>query len=44
MRQARNSAAFWTALGDSRGHEVIRRRSFLAVLGDERAGTRFLQQ
>ncbi|MEU1671192.1 GNAT family N-acetyltransferase [Streptomyces roseifaciens] len=44
IRQARNSAAFWTALGDSRGHEVIRRRSFLAVLGDERAGTRFLLQ
>ncbi|RKN66001.1 N-acetyltransferase [Streptomyces klenkii] len=44
MRQARNSAAFWTAIGNSRGHEVIRRRSFLAVLGGERAGTRVLLQ
>ncbi|WP_367137628.1 MULTISPECIES: GNAT family N-acetyltransferase [Streptomyces] len=44
IRQARNSAEFWTAIGNSRGHEVIRRRSFLAVLGDERAGTRFLLQ
>ncbi|MEH6374550.1 GNAT family N-acetyltransferase [Streptomyces sp. KLMMK] len=44
IRQARNSAAFWAALGNSRGHEVIRRRSFLAVLGDERAGTRILLQ
>ncbi|MET9643496.1 GNAT family N-acetyltransferase [Streptomyces syringium] len=44
IRQARNSAAFWAATGDSRGHEVIRRRSFLAVLGGERAGTRVLLQ
>lgn len=44
IRQARNSAAFWAATGKSRGHEVIRRRGFLAVLGDERAGTRFLLQ
>ncbi|MCC3776424.1 GNAT family N-acetyltransferase [Streptomyces sp. UNOB3_S3] len=44
MRQARNSAAFWAALGSSRGHEVIRRRGFLAVLGGERAGTRILLQ
>ncbi|MFI6940396.1 GNAT family N-acetyltransferase [Streptomyces sp. NPDC050418] len=43
-RQARNSAAFWAAIGRARGHEVIRRRGFLAVLGDERAGTRFLLQ
>ncbi|MFE0044561.1 GNAT family N-acetyltransferase [Streptomyces albireticuli] len=44
IRQARNSAAFWAATGDSRGHEVIRRRGFLAVLGGERAGTRILLQ
>lgn len=44
MRQARNSAAFWAAAGNSRGHEVIRRRGFLAVLGGERAGTRVLLQ
>lgn len=42
--QARNSAAFWTATGTARGHEVIRRRGFLAVLGGERAGTRVLLQ
>ncbi|MFD9685739.1 GNAT family N-acetyltransferase [Kitasatospora sp. NPDC059088] len=44
LRQARNSAAFWAATGDSRGHEVIRRRGFLAVDGDERAGLRILVQ
>ncbi|MFK8907174.1 GNAT family N-acetyltransferase [Streptomyces sp. YS-3] len=44
IRQARNSAAFWAATGKSRGHEVIERRGFLAVLGDKRAGTRFLVQ
>lgn len=43
-RQARNSAAFWAATGLSRGHEVIRRRGFLAVDGDERAGSRILIQ
>jgi hypothetical protein len=43
-RQARNSAAFWTATARSRGHEVIRRRGFLAVAGDERAGLRVLIQ
>ncbi|XIE77245.1 hypothetical protein AB6O49_00815 [Streptomyces sp. SBR177] len=32
-RQARNSAAFWTAVGRSRGHAVIRRRGFVAVEG-----------
>ncbi|MCC3765321.1 GNAT family N-acetyltransferase [Glycomyces sp. TRM65418] len=42
--QARNSAAFWAATGRSRGHEVIRRRGFLAVVGDERAGLRVLIQ
>ncbi|MEU8922665.1 GNAT family N-acetyltransferase [Kitasatospora sp. NPDC048545] len=42
--QARNSAAFWAATGRSRGHEVIRRRGFLAVDGDERAGLRILVQ
>ena len=44
MRQARNSAAFWAATGRSRGHEVIERRAFLAVRGDERAGLRVLIQ
>lgn len=43
-RQARNSAAFWAATGRSRGHEVVRRRGFLAVVGDERAGVRVLIQ
>ncbi|MBC9710995.1 GNAT family N-acetyltransferase [Streptomyces sp. TRM66268-LWL] len=43
-RQARNSAAFWAATAESRGHEVVRRRGFLAAVGDERAGTRFLLQ
>ncbi|MFC0599044.1 GNAT family N-acetyltransferase [Streptomyces palmae] len=42
--QARHSAAFWTAIGRSRGHEVIRRRGFVAACGDERAGTRILIQ
>ncbi|MFD4910709.1 GNAT family N-acetyltransferase [Kitasatospora purpeofusca] len=42
--QARNSAAFWAATGLSRGHEVIRRRGFVAVDGDERAGLRILIQ
>ncbi|MDY0815726.1 GNAT family N-acetyltransferase [Kitasatospora purpeofusca] len=42
--QARNSAAFWTATGVSRGHEVIRRRGFVAVDGDRRAGQRILIQ
>ncbi|MFI8324716.1 GNAT family N-acetyltransferase [Streptomyces sp. NPDC085529] len=44
LRQARNSAAFWTATGRSRGHEVVRRRGFVAVDGDERAGLRILIQ
>jgi ribosomal protein S18 acetylase RimI-like enzyme len=43
-RQARNSAAFWAATARARGHEVIRRRGFLAVAGDERAGLRILIQ
>lgn len=43
-RQARNSAAFWAATARSRGHAVVRRRGFLAVVGDERAGLRFLIQ
>ncbi|MGV9263526.1 GNAT family N-acetyltransferase [Kitasatospora sp. NPDC003701] len=42
--QARNSAAFWTATARSRGHEVIRRRGFVAADGDERAGQRILVQ
>ncbi|MFE7584177.1 GNAT family N-acetyltransferase [Streptomyces gardneri] len=44
MRQARNSAALWTATGRSRGHEVVRRRGFVAVDGGERAGVRVLIQ
>ncbi|WP_225801509.1 GNAT family N-acetyltransferase [Streptomyces sp. NK15101] len=43
-RQARNSAAFWTATGRSRGHEVIRRHGFVAVDGGVRAGLRILIQ
>ncbi|KQX49615.1 MULTISPECIES: GNAT family N-acetyltransferase [unclassified Streptomyces] len=43
-RQARNSAALWTATGRSRGHEVVRRRGFVAVDGDARAGLRILVQ
>jgi ribosomal protein S18 acetylase RimI-like enzyme len=42
--QAGNSAAFWAATGRSRGHEVIRHRGYLAVVGDTRAGTRVLIQ
>ncbi|WP_190155566.1 GNAT family N-acetyltransferase [Streptomyces litmocidini] len=42
--QARNSAALWTATGRCRGHEVVRRRGFVAVDGDERAGLRILIQ
>lgn len=42
--QARNSAAFWAATGRSRGHDVIRRRGYLAVAGDARAGLRVLIQ
>ncbi|MFJ4775414.1 GNAT family N-acetyltransferase [Streptomyces sp. NPDC088762] len=44
LRQARNSAALWTATGRCRGHEVIRRRGFVAVDGDVRAGLRILIQ
>ena len=44
LLQARNSAVFWAATGRARGHEVIRRRGFLAVAGDERAGLRVLIQ
>jgi GNAT superfamily N-acetyltransferase len=44
LRQARNSAAFWAATGRARRHEVIRRRGFLAVAGDARAGLRVLIQ
>ncbi|WP_318208101.1 GNAT family N-acetyltransferase [Streptomyces sp. SJL17-1] len=44
MRQARNSAAFWAATGRCRGHEVIRRRGFVAVDGGMRAGLRILIQ
>ncbi|MFG2043027.1 hypothetical protein [Dactylosporangium sp. NPDC048998] len=44
MRQARNSAAFWAATGEARGHDVVSRRAFLAVVGDERSGTRVLIQ
>lgn len=42
--QARNSAAFWTAVGLSRGDRVIRRPGFLAVTGNERTGLRILIQ
>ncbi|MFC7493540.1 MULTISPECIES: GNAT family N-acetyltransferase [unclassified Nocardioides] len=42
--QARNSAAFWAAKGVARGHGILRERGYLAVVGDERAGTRVLVQ
>ncbi|MGI5175492.1 GNAT family N-acetyltransferase [Dactylosporangium sp. CA-152071] len=44
LRQARNSAAFWAATGRARGHEVVRRPGYLAVVGDARAGVRVLIQ
>ncbi|MFI0925861.1 GNAT family N-acetyltransferase [Streptomyces sp. NPDC021012] len=44
LRQARNSAALWTATGLARGNEVVRRRGFVAVDGGERAGVRVLVQ
>ncbi|MFK0214059.1 GNAT family N-acetyltransferase [Streptomyces sp. NPDC090298] len=44
LRQARNSAALWSATGLTRGHEVVRRRGFVAVDGDARAGLRILVQ
>lgn len=37
-----NAAAFWTALGTTRGHDVIRTSSYLAVLTDSRFGNRIL--
>ncbi|MER7947547.1 GNAT family N-acetyltransferase [Streptomyces sp. NPDC096079] len=44
LRQARNSAALWIATGRARGHEVVRRRGFVAVDSGERAGMRVLVQ
>jgi len=44
LLQARNSAAFWAATGRSRGHEVVDQAGYLAVIGDQRAGTRVLIQ
>ncbi|GHJ55890.1 hypothetical protein Nm8I071_51970 [Nonomuraea sp. TT08I-71] len=38
----RNAAAMWTALAESRGHRLLRRPGFLAVLGDAPAGLRIL--
>lgn len=38
----RNAAAMWTALAESRGHRLLRRPGFLAVLGDVHAGLRIL--
>jgi len=43
-RQARNSAAYWALTARSRGHELVARPGFVAAVGDERAGTRFLLQ
>ncbi len=37
-----NAAAFWTALGATRGHEVIRTSSYLGILTDTRFGNRIL--
>ncbi|MFE3452152.1 GNAT family N-acetyltransferase [Nonomuraea sp. NPDC059194] len=39
-----NAAALWTALGEVRGHDVVRRPGFVAVGGDERAGLRIVLQ
>lgn len=36
---ARNAGALWTALGTTRGHELVRRPGFLGVHGCSRAGT-----
>lgn len=38
----RNSAAFWTSLAQTRGHQLIRRPGFLAVDGEGRAPLRVL--
>jgi GNAT superfamily N-acetyltransferase len=38
----RNAAAMWTALAQGRGHRLLRRPGFLAVLGDDPAGLRIL--
>ncbi len=37
-----NAAAFWTALGTTRGHQVIRTEAYLAVMSDTRIGSRIL--
>lgn len=37
-----NAAAFWTALGTTRGHEVVRTPGYLAVLSSTRFGSRIL--
>ncbi|SCL50892.1 Acetyltransferase (GNAT) domain-containing protein [Micromonospora citrea] len=38
----RNAAALWTALGEARGHDVIRRPGHLVVDGSARTGLRVL--
>ena len=38
----RNAAGLWTALGESRGHDVLRRTGFLAVGGHGRSHLRIL--
>lgn len=43
LRQANdNAAALWTALAQARGHGLVRRPGFLAVVGDDRSGLRVL--
>jgi GNAT superfamily N-acetyltransferase len=37
-----NATAFWTALGETRGHQVLLRPGFLGVRGSERSGMRLL--
>ncbi|MFJ2030702.1 GNAT family N-acetyltransferase [Streptosporangium sp. NPDC087985] len=37
-----NAAALWTALAQTRGHELFRRPGFLGVDGNERSGLRIL--
>jgi GNAT superfamily N-acetyltransferase len=37
-----NATAFWTALGETRGHRVLLRPGFLCLQGSERSGMRLL--
>ncbi|GAA2676576.1 hypothetical protein GCM10010412_058850 [Nonomuraea recticatena] len=37
-----NATTLWTALAETRGHEVVRRQGFQAVAGDEHSGLRIV--